>query len=156
MSRRVSDVPVKFQLCILKTVRMHVEFTFFEWLTLYFWTPRGTVESSTHIQHVPESHWRTCKDSTLYLKNCANACRIYVFWAINPLFLSPTRNRRIVNPTTTWSGESLTYLWSVNSVFWKLCEWTSNLRFFLVINPLFLSPTEYRRILNPSTTCPGE
>ena len=30
LSRGVSDVPVKFQLCILKTVRMHVEFTFFE------------------------------------------------------------------------------------------------------------------------------
>ena len=30
LSRGVADVPVNFQLCILKTVRMHVEFTFFE------------------------------------------------------------------------------------------------------------------------------
>ena len=30
LSRGVVDVPVKFQLLILKTVRMHVEFTFFE------------------------------------------------------------------------------------------------------------------------------
>ena len=27
LSRRVVDIPVKFQLCILKTVQMHVEFT---------------------------------------------------------------------------------------------------------------------------------
>ena len=30
LSRGVIDVPVKFQLCILKTVRMHVEFKIFE------------------------------------------------------------------------------------------------------------------------------
>ena len=33
--RRVIDVPVKFQLYILKTVLMRSELTFFEWLTLY-------------------------------------------------------------------------------------------------------------------------
>ena len=35
LSRR-DIVPVKLQLCISKTVRMHVEFRFFEWLTLLF------------------------------------------------------------------------------------------------------------------------
>ena len=28
--------------------------------------------------------------------------------------------------------------------------------FFLVINPLFLTPRGYSRIVNPSTTCPEE
>ena len=83
------DVPVKFQFCILKTVWMHFEFTFFEWLTLYFWDPWGNVELSTHSRPVPESHWRTCEVSALYLENCANACWIDGFWVINPLFLSP-------------------------------------------------------------------
>ena len=35
---------------------------------------------------------------------------------------------RIFNPLTC-PGESLTYLWSFNSVSWKLCECTSRLRF---------------------------
>ena len=30
------DAPVKFQLYILKTLQMHFEFTFVEWLTFYF------------------------------------------------------------------------------------------------------------------------
>ena len=42
----------------------------------------------------------------------------------------------IVNLSTTCLGESLTYLWSFNSVSWKLCECTSNVRFW-VDNPLF-------------------
>ena len=36
----------------------------------------------------------------------------------------------IVNLFATCPVESLTYLWSFNSVSWKLCEWTWNLRFF--------------------------
>ena len=49
----IVDVPVKFQLLISKTVRMHVEFTFFEWLTLYSQAPWGAVESSTLPRPVP-------------------------------------------------------------------------------------------------------
>ena len=59
---------------------MHVEFTFFDWLTLYFWAPRSTVESSTPPRPVSANHWRTCKVSTLYLEKCPNACRIFMFF----------------------------------------------------------------------------
>ena len=86
LSREVFDVPVKFQLFILKAVWIHDEFMFFEWLTLYF-RPFGG-------------------------------------------------NGRIVNPSTTCPGESSTFLWSLNSSSWKLCKCTSNSR-FRVINPLF-------------------
>ena len=61
VSLGVIDVSGKFQLFILKTVRMHVEFTFFEWLTLYFWPLEGTVESSTPPRPVPSSIWRFCE-----------------------------------------------------------------------------------------------
>ena len=54
-------------------------YVFFEWLTLYFWAPRGTLESSTPPRSVPESFWRICEVSTLCLENCSNACWIYVF-----------------------------------------------------------------------------
>ena len=94
----------------------------FELLTLYFWPLRGRVESSTSSRPVPGRRWRTCEVSTRYLKNCANACWNNVFWVINPLFLSPMGYRRIVNPSTTCSGKSLTYLRSLNLVSWKLCE----------------------------------
>ena len=59
---------------------MHVEFTCFGWLTLYFWPLWG--------------------------------------------------NGKIVNPSTTCPGVSLTFeLWSFNSSSWKLCKCTSNSRF---------------------------
>ena len=32
--------------------------------------------------------WRTCEVSTLYLENCENARRTFIFWVINPLFLT--------------------------------------------------------------------
>ena len=105
-----------------------------------FLSHTGTVESSTPSRPVPESRWRICKVSTLCFENCANACWIYVFRVINPLFLSPTRYRRILNPSTTCPGESVTYLWSFNSVSWKLCECTSNLRFFEWLTLYFWAP----------------
>ena len=74
---------------------------------------------SRGVIDVPHGTWEV---SALYLENCANACRIYVFLGINPLFLSPMGYRRIVNPYTTCTGESWTYLWSFSSVSWKLCE----------------------------------
>ena len=88
LSRRVIEVPVKFELRSLKTVQMHVELTFFEWLPLCFWP----------------------------------------IWGYGG----------IVNPSTTCHGQSLTFLWSLNSVSWKLCERTSNYVFW-VIDPLFLT-----------------
>ena len=75
LSRGVVDVPVKFQLLILKTVRMHVEFTFFKWLTLYSQAPWGAVESSTPPRPAPESPWPVWEVWTSYLENCANALR---------------------------------------------------------------------------------
>ena len=91
-------------------MRIHVEFTFFEWLTLYFRPHGGTVESSTHPRPVPGSRRRSCEVSTLHLENCANARRIHVFWVINPLFVTPRGYGRIVNPFTTCPGESSTFL----------------------------------------------
>ena len=58
-----------------------------------FSSPWGTVESSTCSTTCSwkESPWRPVWEvSALYLENCANACRIYVFWVINPLFSDPT------------------------------------------------------------------
>ena len=131
---------------------MHAEIPFFEWLTLYFRAPWGTVESSTHPQPVPESLWRTCEFSTLYLENCANACWNNVFWVINPYFWAP------------WGTvESLTPPQPVPESRWRTCEFSTLYlencanacwnNVFWVINPLFLSPMGYRRIVNPSTTC---
>ena len=101
---------------------MHVVFMFFECLTLYYWALWGTIESSTHPWPLPGRHWRTCEVSSLYLKNCANACCIHVFWVFNPLLLSPLGYHRIVNPSTTCPGKSLMYLWSFSSLSLKLCE----------------------------------
>ena len=41
--------------------------------------PRGTYNISTLLRPVPGSSQPTCEVSALYLKNCANACWIYVF-----------------------------------------------------------------------------
>ena len=54
---------------------MHFEFTFFGWLTLYFWPLGGTVESSTPPRPAPESPWPVWEVWTSYLENCANALR---------------------------------------------------------------------------------
>ena len=76
----------------------------------------------------------------MYLENCANACWIYVFWVINPLFRSPTRYHRINNPSTTCPGKTMTCLWSFDSVSWKLCECISNLRFVEWLTLYFWAP----------------
>ena len=87
-----------------------------------FWSfNRGTVEWPTPPRPVPVSHWRTCKVSTLYLENCANACCINVFFSDEP-FISEPGYRRTVNPSTTCSWKSLTCMRSLNFVSWKLCE----------------------------------
>ena len=134
---------------------MHVEFMFFEWLTLYFRPFGGTVESSTLLRPVPGNHrsrlW-SLNSSSWKLCKCTSNSR---FRVINPLFLTPRGYGRIFIPSTTCPEESSTILWSFNSSSWKLCECTSNSR-FRVINPLFLTPRGYGRIVNPSTTCPGE
>ena len=65
-------MPVKFQLCILKTGRV---FTLFEWLTLYSQAPWGTVESLAPPRPAPESPWPVWEVWTSYLENCANALR---------------------------------------------------------------------------------
>ena len=101
---------------------------FFEWLPLYSWPLRGTVESSTSPRPVPGRRRRTCEASTLYLENCANARWFYVFEWLTLYFWPLWGYSRIVNLLTTCPVESLTYLWSFNSVSWKLCECTSNSR----------------------------
>ena len=101
---------------------MHVELTFFEWLTLYFWPIwgyRGIVNRS-----------KTCPKESMMLLWSLNfvAWKLYepisnlLFWVINPLFLTLLGYRRIVIPSTTFPEESLTFLWSLNFVAWKLCE----------------------------------
>ena len=119
--------PVKFQLCSSITLRMCVEFTCFV-INPSFLTPPGTVESSTYAQPVPKCRWRACEVSTLYLENCVNARRSYVFWVISPLFLTLRGYGRNVNLSTTYPVESWMYLWSF-FVSWKLCKYTSNLCF---------------------------
>ena len=83
------------------------------------------------------NHSTTCKVSVLYLGNCANTYWIYVFWIINPLFLSPWGYHRIANPSTTCPGELLTYLWSFSSVSWKL--WERMLNFSCLSDQIFIS-----------------
>ena len=103
--------------------------TFFEWLTLYSQALWGTIESSTPPRPAPESPWHVWEVFAQYLENCAIACRNYLFWVINPLFLTPPGYSRIVNHSATCTVESLTYLWSFNSISWKLCECKSNSSF---------------------------
>ena len=87
-------VSVTFQLCILKTVRMHVKFMFL-----------------SDKSFIPDSSWDTNRqplhdlsrgviDVPVMFKLCilktvrtANAGRIYAFWVINPLLLTPLRVR---------------------------------------------------------------
>ena len=86
----VIDVPVKFELLLLKTVRWHVEITFFEWLTLHFWPLWGygrTVNPSTTC---PRSHWRSCEFELLILKTVRLHRRNNVFWVINPFISDPS------------------------------------------------------------------
>ena len=127
---------------------MHVEFTFFEWLTLYSLPLRGRVDSPTSPRLVTLSRWRTCEDSTLYLGNCTSNIR---FWVINPLFLTSPGYGRTVNHSATCTVESLTYLWSFYSISWKLCECALNNDFW-VVNPLFPNLMRYGRIVNLYTT----
>ena len=98
LSREITDLHllVKIRLCILKTERKHVEFTFFRVINPLFLSPMGTVDSTTPLRPVSESHWRTCEVSTLYLESCANAHWIHILWVINPLFLTPLGCGRIV------------------------------------------------------------
>jgi hypothetical protein len=94
----VFDIPVNFELCILKTMQRHVEFEFFEWLTLYSRSLWG--------------YGRITNPSTTGTLTTPMTC------PVESLIVSM-------------------YLWSFNSVSWKLCECTLNLRF--LINPLFLT-----------------
>ena len=88
----------------------------------------GKVETSILPRPVPKSLRRSCEVSTLHLENRANARRIHVFGWLNLYFWPLWGNGRIVNPSTTCPGVSSTLLWSFNSISWKLCECTSNLR----------------------------
>ena len=150
--RRVVDVPIRFQLCILKTVQMHVEFTFSEWLILYSWPLRCTVESSSSSQPVPGRIWRTCKVSALYLENCANERWINVFWGVNPSFLTPLGYSRIVSPSTTCAGGSLTYLWSFNFVSLKTVRMHGEFTFFEWLTLYSYPHRGQGRIVNLSMT----
>ena len=121
---------MKFQLSILKTVRMHAKSTFHEWLTLYFQAPWGSVELISHLRPVQWRIWWACEVSALYLENCVNACWFNVFWVINPLFPSPLKKRKIVNPSTTCLTWSLTYLWSFSSSILKTVRMHAEFTFF--------------------------
>ena len=92
------------------------------------WSTTCPGESLTPLWSFNSSSWKLCE--------CTSNSR---FWVINPSFLTPLQNGRIVNPCTTCPGESSTFLWSFNSLSWKLCEYTSNSLFWM-INPLFLTP----------------
>ena len=151
-----------YQLCILKTVRLHVEFTVFEWLTLYSWPLRCTVESSSSQRPVLRRIWRTCKDSALYLENCANARWIYVFewstlhsWPLWGTVESSTPPRPV--PGSRWGTCEVSTLYLEN------CAIARRIYVFWVINPLFLTPPGYSRIATlcyctPTlcTACPEE
>ena len=121
-----------------------------------FWTPVGYVESSTLPRPVTVSHLRSCEVSNLYLGNCATSRWIHVFWVINPLFLNPMGDGRNVNPSATCPEKTPTFLWRFNSSSWKLCECTSNSRFFGWLTLYFWPLWGNGRNVNPSTTCPGE
>ena len=134
---------------------MHVEFTFFGWLTLYFWPLGGTVESSTPPRPVPGSRRRPCEVSTLHLENCANGRRIHVFRVINPLFLTPRGTVESSTPPQPVPG-SLRRSCEVSILYLENCANTRRIHVFWVINPLFSTPRGNGRIVNPSTTCPEE
>ena len=134
LSMGVIDVHVKFQLCILKTVRMFVELRFFWVINPLFMSPLGyrrIVNPSTTCPG--ESLTLPATFQLFILKTVQMHDEFTFFWVINPLFLNHLVKHKIVNPSTTRHGESLSH-WRTcedsGSVSWKLCEWMLNLRFF--------------------------
>ena len=118
---------LKFQCCILTTVRMHVEFTFLVFNPLFL-TPFHDL--SREVFDVPVKF-------QLFILKTVWIHDEFMFFKWLTLYFRPFGgNGRIVNPSTTCPGESSTFLWSLNSSSWKLCKCTSNSR-FRVINPLF-------------------
>ena len=136
-------------------MQLHVEFTVFEWLTLYSWPLRCTVESSSSQRPVPGRIWRTCKVSALYLENCANARWINVFWVINPLFLTPLGTVESSTPPRPVPGSRWRSC-EVSTLYLENCAIARRIYVFWVINPLFLTPPGYGRIINLSMTRPCE
>ena len=104
------------------------EFTFFEWLTLYSWPIRGTVESSTSPRPVPWSRWRRLpvKFQLCILKTGRMHVQFTFFEWLTLYSQASWGYRRIYNPFTTCSWKSLTCMRSLNFISWKLCECTSN------------------------------
>ena len=107
------------------------------------------VESSTYPQHERGSRWRTCEVSTLYLENWANACRIYVFWVINPLF---SRSLGYVESSTPPrpAPRSPWPVWEVWTSYLENCANARRIDVFQVINPLFSTPPGVRYNRQPS------
>ena len=120
---------VKIQLCILKL-------RYAPWINV-FWVvnslipyPCGsTVKLPISPRPVPWSRLRNCEVSTLYLENCANARRIYVFERLT-FILDPSGGTVESSTSHDLYLEYLTYLWSFNSVAWKLGECMLSLRVF--------------------------
>ena len=136
-------------------MRTQVEFTFFEWLTLYSWPLRGTVKSSASPQPVLGSLWRNREVSTLHFDNCANARQIHVFWVINPLFLTPLGNGRNVNHSTTLSQGVIDVPVKFQLFILKTVRMHVEFTFFEWLTLYFWPLWGYGRNVNSSTTCPG-
>ena len=125
-------------------VQVHVEFTFFGWLTLYFWPLWETVESSTPPRPVPGCRRRSCEFSTIHLENCANARRIHVFWVINPFISDPCGET--VEPSTLPRPVPVCRrrFCEVSILYLENCAKARRIHVFRVINPLFLTPVGKR------------
>ena len=140
LSREVADVPVKFQPCILKTVRMHVEFTVSEWLTILVWPLRryGWIISPYTTFHVESSTFLWCFNSLSW--NSAKARRIHVFfWVICSVFLTLWGYGRIVVPSAICPGGHWRSC-EISTLHLENCANARRIHVFWVVNPLF--PTQ--------------
>ena len=128
--------PVKFQLFVLQTVQMHVEFTFFGWLTLYFWPLWGigriVYPATTCPEESPTFLW-SFNSSSWTLWKCTSNSRS---WVINTLFLT-TVGERVESSTLPRPvpGFLQTFLWSYKSPSLQYCANSRRVYVFLVINP---------------------
>ena len=143
-----------FQVSILKTVQMHFALKFVRLLKHepFIPDPLGATPWP-----VPGSPWRTCEDFDSVSWTCATARWMNFFEWLTLYSWRIWGRVDLVNLSTTCPGESWTYLWSFNSVSWRLCDYTVAFTCFERINPWFPTPPGLlARIVKLTTTLSRE
>ena len=130
---------------------MQVELTCFEWLILYSWPLRGTVESTATPRPVSWSRWRNSEVSILHafwkLCECTSNSR---FLSDYPIISDPSRGtvERSTLPRL-YVSRSRRCSCEVSTLHLENCAMQVEFTFFEVINPLFLTPMGDGRNFTP-------